>query len=72
VDLLGGTVTVGRFEADAETQNETTEVNLHVARGESERSDGGGDFVVTVAVHPFDVDERDNVDRLLAGVDHPA
>ena len=71
-DLVGETVTVSRFRADAETQDETTEVTLHIAQGESERSDGGGDFVVTVAVHPSDVDERDNVDRLLAGVDHPA
>ena len=71
-ELLGETVTVGRFEADAETQGQSTKVNLHIAKGKSERSDDGSDFIVTVAVHPSDIDERDNVDRLLAGVDHSA
>lgn len=70
--LLGETVTVSRYEADAETQGESTRVNLHIARAKSERSDGDPDFVVTVGVHPSDVDERDNVDRMLAGVEHPA
>jgi len=71
-ELLEETVTVGRYEADAETQGEATDVNLHVAQGKSERSDGGSDFVVTVAVNPADIDERDNVDRMLSGVEHPA
>jgi hypothetical protein len=70
-ELLGETVPVGRYEADAETEGQSTTVNLHIAKGESERSDGG-DFIVTVGVHPADIDERENVDRLLAGVRHPA
>jgi hypothetical protein len=70
-DLLGETVTAGRYEADAQTQGEATDVNLHIAQGESGRSDNGRDFVVTVAVHPSDIDERDRVDRMLAGVQHP-
>lgn len=70
-ELLGETVTVSRYEADAETQGQSTPVHLHIAQGESRRSDDGRDFVVTVGVHPADIDERDNVDRLLAGVEHP-
>ena len=60
-----------RYRADAETEGQPTEVNLHVARGRSERSDGDPDSVVTVGVHPADVDESDTVDRLNAGVEHP-
>ena len=70
-ELLGGTTTVTRYRADAETEGQSTEVNLHIARGRSERSDGDPDFVVTVGVHPSDVDESDTVDRLNAGVEHP-
>jgi hypothetical protein len=70
-ELLGETVTVGRYEADAETGETSTKVNLHVAKGRSERSDGGPDFIVTVGVHPSDVDEQDNVDRMNEGVEHP-
>ena len=70
-ELLGETTTVTRYRADAETEGQPTEVNLHIARGRSERSDGDPDFVVTVGVHPADVDESDNIDRLNAGVEHP-
>lgn len=71
-DLLGGTVTVGRYRADAETEGESAEVHLHIAKGESTRSDDGTDFVVCVGVNPSNVDERDRIDRLLSGVEHPA
>jgi hypothetical protein len=70
-ELLGETTTVTRYRADAETEGQPTEVNLHIAQGRSERSDGDPDFVVTVGIHPADVDESDNVDRLNAGVEHP-
>lgn len=70
-ELLGETVTVGRYRADAETEGESTEVNLHIAKGENERSDGDRDFVVTVGVHPSDIDERDRIDTMLAGAAHP-
>lgn len=71
-DLLGETVTVSRYRADAETAGESVEVHLHIAKGESQRSDGGRDFIVTVGVNPSAIDERENVDRLVAGVEHPA
>ena len=60
-----------RYRADAETEGQPTEVNLHIARGHSERSDGNPDFVVTVGIHPSDVDESDDIDTMLAGVEHP-
>ena len=71
-DLLGATVTVGRYRADAETDGESTEVHLHIAQRESQRSgDDGTDIVVCVGINPADVDERERIDRLLAGVRHP-
>lgn len=71
-DLLGETVTVSRYRADAETEGESAEVHLHIAKGDSTRSDDGTDFIVCVGVNPSNIDERDRIDRLLSGVDHPA
>jgi hypothetical protein len=71
-ELFGEPVTVGRYRADAETDGESTEVHLHIARGESMRNDEDTDIVVCVGVNPSDIDERDRVDRLLSGVEHPA
>ena len=51
-ELSGETTTVTRYRADAETGGQPTEVNLHVARGRNERSDGDPDFVITVASTP--------------------
>lgn len=51
-ELSGETTTVTRYRADAETEGQPTEVNLHVARGRNERSDGDPDFVITVASTP--------------------
>ncbi len=71
-ELLGEPVTVGRYRADAETEGRSGEVHLHIARGESQRSEGNTDFVVCVGLNPSDIDERGRIDRLLAGVEHPA
>jgi hypothetical protein len=65
--LLGETVTVSRFEAEAQTEGESVEVFIHIAQTQSE-----SDFIVSLAVHPKDIDEADNIDRLLEGVQHPA
>jgi hypothetical protein len=65
--LLGETVTVSRFEAEAQTEGEGVEVFIHIAQAQSE-----SDFIVALGVHPKDVDETDNIDRLLEGVQHPA
>lgn len=66
-ELLGETVTVSKYEADAQTEGASAEINLHIAQGESE-----DDFVVAVGVHPTDIDEDDRINRLLEGVTHPA
>lgn len=70
--LLGESTPVGRYRADAETEGESAEVHLHIAKGESERGDGGTDFIVPVGVNPRDIDERDRIDTLIGGVQHPA
>lgn len=71
-DLLGEPTTVSRYRADAETEGESAEVHLHIAKGESTRSDDGTDYIVTVGVNPRDIDERDRIDRLVSAVRHPA
>jgi hypothetical protein len=71
-ELFGDPVTVGRYRADAETEGESTEVHLHIAQGESKRNEADTDIVVCVGINPSDIDERDRIDRLLAGVEHPA
>jgi hypothetical protein len=66
--LLGETVEVAKFQADAETQaGESVEVFIHIARVAS-----GDDFLLAIGVHPRDIDEQDNVDAMMDGVRHPA
>lgn len=67
VELLGETVTVSKYEADAQTEGEGAEINLHIAQGESE-----DDFIIGVGAHPTNLDEDDRVNALLEGVTHPA
>lgn len=68
--LLGETVEVSKFRADAETQaGESVEVFIHIAKVES-----GDDFVLAIGVHPRGVDdegEQDRIDTMMAGVEHP-
>ena len=65
--LLGETVEVTKFRADAETQaGESVEVFIHIGKVAS-----GDDFVLAIGVHPRDVDEQDDVDTMMAGVEHP-
>lgn len=65
--LLGGTVEVAKFQADAVTQaGESVEVFMHIGKAES-----GDDFILAIGVHPRDIDEEDDVDRMMAGVEHP-
>ena len=67
VTLLGESVTVSKFSAEAQTEGgESVPVYLHIAQ-----TANGDDFVVTVGVHPQDVDEEDEIDTLIAGVEHP-
>lgn len=64
--LLGSSVTVSKFSAQAQTGGQSVDVYLHLARTENE-----GDFVLAIGVHPQDVDEQSKIDRLLEGVEHP-
>jgi hypothetical protein len=67
VTLLGDSETVTKFSAEAQTQGgESVPVFLHLAQ-----TDSGDDFVVTVGVHPQDVDEQGKIDTLISGVEHP-
>lgn len=67
VTLLGESVTVTKFSADAQTQGgQSVPVYFHIAQ-----TSNGDDFVVTVGVHPQDVNEEEEVDTLIAGVEHP-
>lgn len=70
--LLGASVDVGRYRADAETDGQEAEIHLHIAKTEHARSEENNDFVVCVGVNPSDIDERDRFDRLMGGVEHPA
>lgn len=65
-ELLDETVAVSVFDAEGDSGGDVVNLRLHIAQGES-----GDDFVVCVAAHPDDIDEADNVDRLLGGVEHP-
>lgn len=65
--LLGESVTVTKYEADAQTEGENTKINIHIAQGES-----GDDFVIGVGVNPKDIDEEARIDTLLQGIEHPA
>jgi hypothetical protein len=65
---FGEDVTVSKFRADARLAGgQEVEVFLHVSKFEH-----GDDFVIAVAVHPTQLDEESNVDRLVGGLDHPA
>lgn len=59
--------TVSKYAADARTNGQDVEVNIHICRIQNE-----GDFVICAAVHPRDIDEESRVDTMLAGIQHPA
>lgn len=68
VSTLGTETTVSKFRADATlASGESVEVFMHITKFKHE-----GDYVIAVAVHPTQVDEESNVDRLVEGLDHPA
>lgn len=68
VTAFGETVTVSKFRADARLAGgQEAEVFLHVTKVEH-----GEDFIIGIGIHPTQLDEEANVDRLIAGLDHPA
>ncbi len=68
VQLAGEQTTVDRFRADAVlTDGTEIEVHIHIAQARSEE-----DFLITIAVHPSDLDEQDRIDQLVTNIQHPA
>lgn len=68
VELLGDATEISKFAADAETVGgESVQVYMHIGQTDNE-----DDFVIVVGVHPRDVDDQDEIDALIGGVEHPA
>lgn len=67
--MLDQETTVSKFSAEAQTVGgQGVEVYIHITKVSH-----GEDFVVALAVYPQDLDgEEEQVNRLLAGVDHEA
>lgn len=65
--VLDADADVSVFQAEAQTEGESIDVNLHITQIES-----GDDFVICVGVHPQDIDEESEIDTLLGGIEHPA
>lgn len=64
--MLGEQVEVSRFSADAQTAGgQSVQVYIHIGQVQH-----GDDYVVVIAVHPQELDEQANVDRLMEGVEH--
>lgn len=67
VSMLGETVSVTKFSAEAETQGgQNVDVFLHIGKVEHE-----DDIVLAIGVHPQELDEQENVDTLMGGIEHP-
>lgn len=66
VELLGRQATVSKFTASAQTVGgQSVDVYLHIGQVAHE-----GDYVVVIAVYPQQLQEEENVDRLVRGVEH--
>lgn len=64
-DALGDSRQVTEFTATTEVQGREVEVRAHVVSFEHE-----GDVVIAVGVHPEELDEEENIDELLGGLEH--
>jgi len=64
-ESLGESRTVSEFTATTEIRDQNVDVQAHVASFEHE-----GDVIIVVAVHPEAMDEEDDIDEMLAGIDH--
>lgn len=66
--VLGEETTVTKFRADATmVGGQSTEVFFHLTKVED-----GDDYVVLLGIYPTQVDEEENVFRMMAGAEHPA
>lgn len=68
VQMLGDAVQISKFSARARTQSgESVDVYIHIGQTDNE-----DDFVIAVGVHPQELDDQDEVDQLVGGIQHPA
>lgn len=66
--VLGEETTVTKFRADATmVGGQSTEVFFHITKVED-----GDDYVILLGIYPTQVDEEENVFRMMKGVQHPA
>lgn len=66
--VLGEETTVTKFRADATmVGGQSTEVFFHLTKVED-----GDDYVVLLGIYPTQVEEEENVFRMMAGAEHPA
>ncbi|WP_266076477.1 DUF6517 family protein [Haladaptatus caseinilyticus] len=65
VTMLGTETTVSTFSATARSNGASIEVNIHVTKVEH-----GEDVVVVMGVYPKQLDESENIYRLIEGVEH--
>lgn len=65
VQSLGESREVSVFNGTTERAGQEVDVRIHVTSFEHE-----GDVLIGVSVHPVEIDERENVDDLLGGLQH--
>jgi len=62
---LGESRDVEMFSGTTEIEGQEVDVQMHVASFEHE-----GDVIIVFAVHPEQINESDNVDEMLSGLEH--
>ena len=65
VQSLGESRELGVFSGTTRMSGRAVDVRIHVANFEHE-----GDVLIAVGVHPTRIDERENIDELLGGIEH--
>lgn len=65
VESLDGERNVGVFNGTTTLDGQEVDVRIHVSSFEHE-----GDVIVAVGVHPVGIEEEENIDELLAGLEH--
>jgi hypothetical protein len=64
-ESLGASRTVSMFDGTTRIAGQDVDVRVHVASFEHE-----GDVIIAVAVHPTQIDEQADIDKLFAGIEH--
>ena len=65
VESLGDSREVTAFTGTTDVQGREVDVRIHVASFEHE-----GDVIIAVGVHPERLDEEENIDELVGGIEH--